>query len=163
MANKLYGAIETAVTFTDSGGDVAFTLANLAAGSGRVSAQRDKGTGSRAVLHKVRAIFQFESAPAEGETVDVYIAEGDGVNVDGNLGAADAAVADADTLKYLKFIGSVTAESAAAATVFEASFAVNIYERHYSVVAWNSSAASNLAATAGVNKVIVTPVPPELQ
>ena len=130
MANKLYGASETAITFTDSGGDYTFTLANLGFGAGRISARADKGAGSQATLFKVRGIFQFETAPTVGETVDIYISESDGTNADGDVGTSDAALSDEDVLKNLKFVGSVSAENAAAAETFEASFVANIYERY---------------------------------
>jgi len=163
MANKLYGAVETAVTFTDTTGDYAITLNNLSYAAGRVSARADKGTGSQSTLFKVFAQFQFDTAPVEGETVDIYIAESDGTNEAGNVGSSDAAVSDADILKNLTYVGSVTAESASADTDFQAWFTTRIYLRYYSIVVWNSSAADNLQATNNINKIIVVPVPPEVQ
>ena len=62
MANKIYRAVETPLVFRDSGGDVVLTLQNLAAGAGRVSAQYDRGDGSKPQYHEVTAVFQMETA-----------------------------------------------------------------------------------------------------
>lgn len=163
MTNKVYHNIESSITFSDSTGDVAITLNNLGYGAGRCSARYDRGTGSVPTRYKVKGVFQFDSAPAEGETVDIYISESDGTNEDGNIGTADAAVSDSDVLKNLKYVGSVVVPNTNADEDFIASFVTNIYERYFSVVVWNSSTADNLQATDDVNKVIVTPIPPEVQ
>jgi len=63
MANKIYGAIETAVTFKESGGDAVITLKNLGYGAGRLSARYDRGAGSKPRLYKCRAVMQWETAP----------------------------------------------------------------------------------------------------
>ena len=181
MPNKIYRAVETCVEFsdpmpsgspspspteseTDLGCDqVDLSLANLGANSGRISAQYDRGPGSQPVRHKVRGRFVWQTAPAQDETVEIYIAESDGNDEDGDVGVSDAAISDKNTLKNLKIVGPVTAESATANKVFTASFITNIYARYYSVGVWNQSAADNLRNVRRRNKVIVTPMPPEIQ
>lgn len=162
MANKVYVAQETPVTFRDSGGDVVLTLQNLGFGAGRVSARYDRNTGSKPARHKVRATFQFETAPIAGETLELYIFESDGTSVDGNVGTSDAALTSANRNNGT-FVGAVVVPSTATATDITASFTVYIYSRYYSVGVWNASAGDNLKNTANVSFVTVTPIPDEVQ
>lgn len=163
MANKLYRAVEAAITFRDSGGDVVITLQNLAATTGgRVSAQKDRGAGSVAMMHEVIGIFQFETAPAVGETVDLYLYQSDGTYVDGTVGTADAALT-ADKLRNGFFIGSVVVDTTSTGTDVIGRFMnVPITSRYYSVGVANK-VADNLKNTANASRIIVTPMPPEIQ
>lgn len=163
MANKLYRAVETAITFRDSSGDVVLTLQNLAFGAGRVSAQYDRGAGSLAQLHEVIGVFQFETAPALGEAVEIYLFESDGTYQDGTVGTSDAALTS-DKRRNGMLIGAVLADTTGTATNIVARFKdVPITSRYYSIGVWNASAADNLEDTANASRVIVTPMPPELQ
>lgn len=163
MANKIYRAVETAITFRDSGGDVVITLQNLAFGAGRVSARYDRGAGSLAKLHKVQAVIQFETAPALGEAVEIYLFESDGTYVDGNVGTADAALTS-DKRRNGKHVGSVIVDTTSTATDIIASWDdVPISQRYYSVGVWNASAGDNLENTANACRIIITPMPPEIQ
>jgi len=162
MPNKIYRAVETALTFKESGGDAVITLLNLAFGVGRISAQYDRGAGSKPALYKWKGVFQFETAPIVGERVEIYIAESDGTYIDGNVGAADAALVAA-AKPNLKLIGIVTVQTTDVATNFIASGLCTIYERYFSVGVWNASAGDNLENTANVNLVTLTPMPDEVQ
>jgi hypothetical protein len=121
MANKVYRAVETAITFRDSGGDVVITLQNLAFGAGRVSARYDRGAGSLAQLHEVKAIVQFETAPALGESVEIYLFQSDGTYMDGTLGTSDAALTS-DKRRNGMLIGSVLADTTSVTTDIIATF-----------------------------------------
>lgn len=163
MPNKVYRAVETAITFRDSGGDVVITLQNLAFGAGRVSARYDRGAGSLAQLHEVKAVVQFETAPAVGEAVEIYLFQSDGTYMDGTLGTADAALTT-DKRRNGMLIGAVIADTTATATDIIATFQnVPISSRYYSIGVWNASAGDNLENTANASRIIVTPMPPELQ
>lgn len=163
MANKVYRAVETAITFRDSSGDVVITLQNLAFGAGRVSAQYDRGTGSKAALHEVIGVFQFETAPALGETVEIYLFQSDGTYVDGTVGTADAALTS-DKRKNGMLIGAVIVDTTSVTTDIVGRFQnVPISSRYYSIGVWNASAGDNLENTANASRVIVTPMPPEIQ
>ena len=162
MANKVYIAPESSVTFTDSAGDVVITLQNLAAGAGRISVRHDKGANSQAIDFAWRATMQFETAPVVGETVDLYLSTSDGTNPDGEEGAADAALSDPDKLLNMLYIGSVKVTSVGDATDMTASGIITIAPRYFSVVVHNNTA-DNLKNTAEVNDVIVTPIPAEIQ
>jgi hypothetical protein len=162
MVNKVYHASETAITFQESSGDVVITLLNMLAGVGRVSARYDRGAGSQSQLHTVKVIFQSDTTPVAGETVDCYLFQSDGTNEDGNVGTADAAILE-PVLKAGMFIGSVPVTVATATVDFIKTFQnVPISERYYSIGIWNATADS-LENTANVSKVIVTPNPPEIQ
>lgn len=163
MPNKIYGALETPITFRDSGGDVVITLLNLAFGAGRVSARYDRGAGSKARLHEVRAVIQFETAPALGEAVEIYLFQSDGTYMDGTLGTADAAMTS-DKRRNGMLIGAVIADTTSTATNIIATFQnVPISSRYYSIGVWNASAGDNLENTANACRIIVTPNPDEIQ
>lgn len=162
MANKVYVAPETALTFCDSGGDVVMTLQNLAAGAGRLSARYDRGAGSKPGRYHVRGVFQFETAAVVGEVVEVVIAESDGTYADGGVGTADAALTAGQKLN-LNFACAVKAQTTDTATNFIGSGIVMICSRYISVGVWNYSAADNLENTANASRVILTPIPDEIQ
>jgi hypothetical protein len=162
MPNKIYRAIETPVVFRDSGGDVVLTLQNLAAGAGRVSAQRDRGAGSKPQYHEVTAVFQMETAGVIGEVIELWLFESDGTYQDGTVGTIDAALA-ADKRRNGMPIGAVIVDTTSTATDIVARFKdVPITSRYYSVGVWNATA-DNLEDTANASRIIVTPMPPEIQ
>ena len=159
--SKQYRALETAVTFCDSGGDAVLTLNNLAAGAARVSAQVDRGAGSKPADYKWRAVIQLNAAGTVGERVRIGIVESDGTLIDGNAGASDAVFVVAQS-PNVKVIGIVTVPDTNAAENFIASGECTILDRYYSVVVINDTAEA-LKASANVSKVILTPMPPEMQ
>lgn len=162
MANKIYRAVETSITFRDSSGDVVMSLQNLASGAGRVSAQYDRGAGSKARYHEVKGIFQFETAPVVGETIEIYLFQSDGTYVDGTVGTSDAALTT-DKRKNGLLIGCVTVDTTSTGTDVIATFQdVPISSRYYSMGAWNATA-DNLKNTANTSRIIVTPMPDEIQ
>ena len=68
MANAVYQKAGTAITWKDSGGDLAITLQNLAFGAGRQGAQKDWGALStpRPTKYAWRLKLSFETAPIVG-------------------------------------------------------------------------------------------------
>jgi hypothetical protein len=163
MPNKVYRATETPVVFCESGGTEPITLINLAFGAGRVSDQYDRGAGSVAQLHEVIGVFQFETAPAVGEAVEIYLFESDGTYQDGTVGVSDAALTT-DKRRNGTLIGAVIADTTSTATNIVGRFKdVPITSRYYSIGVWNASAGDNLENTANASRVIVTPMPPEIQ
>jgi hypothetical protein len=163
VPNKIYRAVETAITFRDSGGDVVLTMQNLAFGAGRVSAQYDRGAGSKAKLHEIIGVVQFETAPLVGEAVELYLFQSDGTYVDGTVGVADAALTT-DKRRNGLFIGAVIVDTTSTATDIIARFPdVPITSRYYSIGVWNASAGDNLENTANASRIIITPMPDEVQ
>ena len=147
MASKIYYAPETAITFKDSGGSAVLALQNLAFGVGRISAQYDRGSGSKPMLHSWKGVVQFETAPVVGELVEVYLAQSNGTYVDGTVGTADAALAS-DKRRNLDLIGVIVVDTTSTATDIVASGFCYIWQRYVSVGVWNGSAGDNLENTA---------------
>ena len=162
MPNKIYRAIETTLSFRDSGGDAVLSLINLGFGAGRVSARYDRGVGSLSRLYYWRAVMQFETAPVLAEMVEIYLFESDGTYMDGTLGTADAALTS-DKRKNGKLIGVVVVDTISVTTDIVASGLCLINERYFSVGVWNGSAADNLENTANASRINLTPVPDEIQ
>ena len=162
MANAIYRAYGTTLSFRDSGGSAVLTLQNLAFGAGRVSARYDRGAGSLPRLYHWRAVVQFETAPIVGELVEVYLYESDGTYADGTIGTADGALAT-DKRKNGKLIGVVVVDTTSTGTDIVASGMCVINERYVSVGVWNGSAGDNLKNTANASRVNLTPVNDELQ
>jgi hypothetical protein len=162
MPNKLYRAIETTLSFRDSGGSAVLTLQNLGFGAGRVSARYDRGAGSLPQHYHWRAVMQFETAPALNEQVEIYLFESDGTYMDGTLGTSDAALTSAKRVNG-KLIGVVIVDTTSVTTDIVASGTCMISERYISVGVWNASAGDNLENTSNASRVNLTPIPPELQ
>lgn len=162
MPAKIYRAVETTLSFRDSGGDATFTLQNLAFGAGRVSARYDRGAGSLSRFYMWRAVVQFETAPALGEVVEIYTFESDGTYADGSIGTSDAALTS-DKRRNGKLIGVINVDTTSVSTDIVASGMCLINERYFSVGVWNASAGDNLKNTANTSRVNLTPVPDEIQ
>lgn len=162
MVSKIYRAVETTLSFRDSGGDAVITLINLGFGAGRVSARYDRGAGSLARMYQWRGVFQFETAPALNEAIEIYLFESDGTYMDGTLGMSDAALGT-DKRKNGKLIGVVTVDTTSAGTDIIASGLCLINERYFSVGVWNGSAGDNLKNTSNASRVNLTPMPDEAQ
>ena len=161
MPNKIYYAPETAITFGDSGQTVAIALINLAFGAGIVSALYDRGAGSKPLKHEWRATIQFETAPAIGEIVELYLITSDGTRHDGEVTASAALVSD--KRRNLKRMGSVVVSTTSVATNITESGTCTIPSRYFLLGVWNASAGDNLENTANACKITFTPIPDEIQ
>lgn len=161
MANKVYTAFETPITFGDSGRTYVITLQNLATGAGRISARADRGAGSIATWYRCRVTIQLETAGAVGEQVEIYVSTSDGTNPDGEIGTADAALTT-DKRRNLQYIGSVYVDTTSVTTNMTGSFDVKITTRYFSVGVWNGTT-DNLENTANACLISFTPVVDEIQ
>jgi hypothetical protein len=162
MANKVYINQETAMTWTDTGGDYTMDLGSLAADGVRVGAQGDLGAAPRADQYQWKLVIDgFDTAPVIGETVDLYLAFSDGTYVDGDVGASDAAGFTSD-LPNLLFLGAASVQTTTAGDNLIISGVCQITQRYVSPVIHNNTADA-LLGTADSHKFILTPVPPEVQ
>lgn len=162
MPNKIYIAPETALTWTDTGGDYTLDLGSLAADGVRVGARGDLGSASRASDYEWRVVIDgFATAPVVGEHVDIYLSTSDGTNEDGDVGTADAA-GTTNQLNNLKYLGQAVVQSTTAGDQLIASGYCNIDARYVSPVIHNNTADA-LNGTSDAHKFILTPVPPEVQ
>jgi hypothetical protein len=114
--------------------------------------------------YRVRATIKVKGdhATVAGDAVELYLCTSDGTNIDGTMGASDAALTT-DKRRNLQFIGCVVVDVAAtAATVFTATFEISIYERYISIGVWNGTTDST-NATANASLVVLTPYPDDIQ
>ena len=138
---KILALPEAAVTFKHSDATYTLQLDGLANGVGRISKQWDRGTGAKPVMYRVRCSFAFEATHTVvvGTTVPVYIATSDGTNIDGTVGAIDAALT-AVQCNNLVMIGQVIVDVVAKDTKITATFDLMIYDRYVSVGVMNNTA-----------------------
>lgn len=162
MANLIYAKRETAVSFKASGGDVVFTPQNVSNGAGRISAQYDRGSGSKPAVYEWRAKTKAAAGLTAGTILSIYLSTSDGTVQDGNLGTSDAGVSSAAKLNNLQRVGSISADSTSSGEPQYASGFVTIVARYVSVV-WFNSFGQALTNTAGDHEFILTPVPDEIQ
>lgn len=166
MPSKQYFAPETAVSFKNTGGDVALTMTSLANGAGRVSAQWDRGSGSKPGLYRWHYKTKAAAALAVGARLELYFAQANGTgttDIPGKLGTSDAAVSSIDKLRNLGSpFGGINADSTSNGEEQVASGICFLYSRYVSVVVWNALGQA-LSSTASDHELILTPIPPELQ
>ena len=167
MANKLYIAPETAITWLNTGGTEILDLGGLEANAGRVGEQRDLGAASRSSIYEwTLKIDGFDTAPVVGETVDLWFAQSDGTVADGAgvtfQDGADSALGSVDILSNLQFAGSVVVRSTTAADDIVARGVVALTSRYVCPVVHNNTS-DVLLSTADAHQVILTPIPGEIQ
>lgn len=146
MANEAYINNGTALSINgEAGADYAFSVEGLGNAAGRVSAQIDLGAAPRPHVYSWSCEVQFQATPTQGKGLEIYVAtapDGDSTQIDGDVGATDAALADVDMRKNLRRIGYVVSENAAASEKCVASGTVEVKTRYLTIVAYNDSGAS---------------------
>jgi hypothetical protein len=163
MANKVYLAPESVITFADSAQTptVTITLANLGPGTGRVSAQYDRGIGAKPFLYKWRFSCQLTGTNVVGAVIDLFFATGDGANIDGEVGTIDAAL-PTDKRRNLQPLGSLTVDQVVTNTTMSSSGLIMLADRYISLGVWNGTGLTFNNSTS-VHKLSLIPVPPEIQ
>jgi hypothetical protein len=168
MANLIYTLPETAIVFTESGGDATFTPKNVATGAGRVSAQFDRGAGAKAMRYRWEAAFKTGSNITPGTSgvpVELYVATAhiSASIIDSSLGASDAALTARNSLLLAQPIGVLIPTGTAAGTgPFVGSGVVEILARYISVAMWNASG-QTLTNVNGDNYIKLVPMPDQVQ
>lgn len=146
MANEVYVASGTALSINgEVGADYAWSVEGLTNTAGRVSAQVDLGTAPRAGIYAWSCEVQFQATPTQGDVLELYIAEapdGDSTQIDGDVGASDAALGDVDMRRNLRYIGAVVSENAAASEKCVVSGEFTVYNRYITLVCYNKSGAT---------------------
>ncbi len=167
MPTKTYIQPETAIVWTDTGGDYALDCGSLAADGVRVGAQGDLGTDAagRADRYQWQLIVDgFDTAPVVGEAVHVYLSfalDGSNTIMDGDVGVSDAAGATVD-LPNLLYLGSAIVQTTTAADELIISGIVDIGARYVSPVVHNDTADA-LLGTSDTHKFTLVPIPYESQ
>lgn len=169
MPNKIYQANESAIEWTDSGGDEALDLGGLAADAGRVGEFHDFGASSRSRLYAWMLVIDgFDTAPVPGEQIDVYWAESAEASTATTSGpvaynaSADAALSDTSLLRNLRYLGSANIHSTTAGDDVIAEGLLEVNHRYGAPVIHNNSADA-LLSTSDSHRFIITPIPPEVQ
>jgi len=146
MANEAFIEIQTAKLINgEAGADVAFSVEGLTNANGRVSAQYDIGASPRPYLFRWSCEVQFQATPTQYKGLELYVAgapDADATQIDGDIGASDAALGDVDMRRNLQFIGYVISENAAASEKCVASGSFEFYSRYLSLVVYNDSGAT---------------------
>lgn len=164
MANAVYQKAGTAVRWTDTTGDLAITLNNLAAGAGRQGAQKDWGALStaRPTRYRFRLNVRFATTPVLGEGVQLFWKSGDGTIYDNDDGTGDVALSATNKSVNLKWIGTLIVDEAATGVDMSISGEFESLERYGMPVVFNNTA-DNLVASNDVSFVEVTPIYDEIQ
>lgn len=146
MANEAYVNNGTSLSINgEAGAAYAFSVEGLTNANGRVSAQVDLGAAPRPYIYQWSCEVQFQATPTQYKGLALYIAtapDGDSTQIDGDIGASDAALGDVDMRYNLKFIGYVVSENAAASEKCVAAGEFEVYTRYISIVAYNDSGAT---------------------
>ncbi len=161
MANEDYVNKGTSKLVNNgTGSNVAWTMEGLANAAGRVSAQIDWGAVPRPYRYHWSCEVQFQATPTQGAVLELYIAtapDADSTQIDGDIGATNAALGDVDMRRNLRAIGAVVSENAAASEICVASGYFVCYERYFSIVGYNASGAA-INATADNFRFNIVPV-----
>jgi len=149
MANESYINNGTAkLANGEAGADVAWSMENISNAAGRVSAQFDLGAVPRPSHIKWSCEVQFQATPTQGAALELYVAgapDHDSTQIDGDIGASDAALGDVDMLRNLRAIGAVISENAAASEKCVASGWFEWPFRYISFAGYNASGATTNA------------------
>ena len=168
-ANKIYIAPETAVTWTDAGGDEVLDMGGLAADDLAVGSFLDLGANSRSRDY-VFTFFvdQFETDPVVGESIDLYWATGtDTANFDGVVTTApgDSSTGTAvlaETPNFMYAGSAIVTTTTAANAKLRISGFIRFFNRYIFPVVHNNTADA-LLRTADGHALTLIPVPPEVQ
>lgn len=146
MANESYINKGTSVLVNgEVGAGVAWSMEGVANSAGRVSDQKDWGVLPRPNRYAWSCEVQWQATPTQGGILELYIAcapDGDSTQIDGDIGATDAALADVDMRRNLRYIGCVVSENAAASEKCVASGIFTSDKRYMSLVGYNAGGAS---------------------
>ena len=146
MANEDYVNNGTALLINgEAGADYAFSVEGITNSTGRVSAQIDLGAAPRPYLYQWSCEVQFQATPTQYKGLELWIAtapDGDSTQIDGDVGASDAALGDVDMRRNLKNIGYVVSENAAASEKCVKSGEFSTTARYLTIVAYNDSGAT---------------------
>lgn len=146
MANEAYIRKGTSKLVNgEAGADVAFSMEGVANAAGRVSAQIDWGVAPRPGIYEWSCEVQWQATPTQGSVLELYVAsspDADATQIDGDVGATDAALGDVDMRRNLQYIGCVTSENAAASEICVNGDRFTFTERYMTIVGYNAGGAT---------------------
>ena len=146
MANESYIRKGTSKLVNgEAGAASALSAEGVANAAGRVSDQIDWGAAPRPDRYEWSCEVQFQATPTQGLGLELYVAgapDADSTQIDGDIGATDAALGDIDMRRNLRFIGYVVSENAAASEKCVASGDFTFTPRYMSIVGYDASGAT---------------------
>jgi hypothetical protein len=161
MANEIYLRKGTSrLVNGEAGADTAWSMEGVTTANGRVSAQIDWGAAPRPDWYEWSCEVQWQATPTQGGVLELYVAgapDGDSTQIDGDIGASDAALGDIDMRRNLKYIGGVVSENAAASEVCVASGTFQHTQRYMSIVGYNGGG-STINATDSNFRFNIVPI-----
>jgi hypothetical protein len=92
----------------------------------------------------------------------VYLATGDGTDIDGDIGTGGGLLTSVDQLRNITPIGVVVVNVSSTTTVFTASGTIEIWDRYVSVL-WRNDFGQNLSATSADHIFTLTPKNMQIQ
>lgn len=141
MAKEMYIAEGSTLRINgEVGADYAWSMEGVANGAGRVSARIDLGEAPRPYLYRWRCKLACQATPTAGNQLRLYKSESNGTYADGDVGEADAAIAEAQLTNMRQF-GAVTVDTADTSDQI-AGGVVEIHERYVSIGGWNATGAA---------------------
>lgn len=150
----------TAVVFTESGGDVTFTLNDgVDLGNGQVSNQWDRGAGALPTTYLLDAKIKWVATPTLGDVVRLYLSDSQATARDLT---SDGDVTPETKFGNFRYVGQVIC-SVAADQTFYASYIVQIVGRYVNLGVWNASGTKDLNAAANACSITLTPCYPDIQ
>ena len=154
----------TSVVFKSSGGDITFTPQNIASADARVSAQWDRGSGSKPGWYRWFGKTKSSASYTIGRAVQIYLGQAkDATDIPSNLGTSDASISSAvDRMRPLDLVGAIVAPVATGSTALVQSGLLFIHSRYVSVV-WFNDLGVTLTNTAGDHEFQIEPLSPESQ
>jgi hypothetical protein len=159
----------TTLVFTDAsqaptGG--AWTLANMASGTGQASALYDKNalataTGAMPALWEIRCRFALTGTLTIAQTIELYLVTSD--NTNGDAGVSGAAALTSDQRRALPLLGILPVYQTTQNLAMTVSFR-NVYvpERYFGLAAWNNTSIAT-QNTSGANRCTATPESYQMQ
>ena len=127
------------------GADYAFSVEGITNGAGRVSAQIDLGPAPRPYVYQWSCEVQFQATPTKGKGLDLSYAtapDDDATQIDGDIGAVDAALTSSDDVNGLIYFDSVNSRTGVASEKCVESGEISITTRYLSIAAIDNSGAS---------------------
>ena len=147
-ASSLYVNPGTAITFGDSGRTVAWTISNVAAANGNVSASYNKGTGAQPAYYRMQCTVSFAATGTLGQTFEYYYATSqDGTTWDAGVTGSAGSITS-DQRRALKLAGVLAVYNTTSATSMTVSFP-NIYipTQYYALAFWNNTTVTTETST----------------
>ena len=168
MPNKIYIVPETTITWLNTGGTLDCDLGGLAAGAVQMGAYHDMGAASHAEQCRIEMLIDgFDTAPVEGETVDLYLSFSDATDdFDGHPSVQPTPTAEGTMtvaqLKNCLRVDSAVVVTTTASDKLKLTAIVRVPSRYVSPVVHNNTADA-LLSTADAHSIKLTPIPPEVQ